>query len=251
MGKIVAIGGGEIGRPRKNGGNYPVETTAIDKEMIKLSGRSHPNLLFIPTASGDSESYFDVIKTHFGERLGCKCNVLMLTKEKLKKNEIKEKIMSADIIYVGGGNTLKMLILWRKFGVDRFLYSAYKKGIVLSGVSAGAICWFKSGISDSRQKSTNKNSGYISVKGLGILPLTLSPHFFTEKKRRHAIMQMVKKYKQIFAIDDCAALEIVDDKYKIIASKKGRTMHRFTYNNSKTTVFPISLGKFRPIEDIM
>jgi len=64
--KIVAIGGGEIGRP-----GFPVETTKIDKEIIALTGKKNPRLLFIPTASSDSESYYEVVKKHFGKRLGC------------------------------------------------------------------------------------------------------------------------------------------------------------------------------------
>ena len=73
MGKIVAIGGGEIGRP-----GYPVETTVIDKEIIRLTGKTNPHLLFIPTASSDSTSYYEVVKKHFGDDLGCFTDVLYL-----------------------------------------------------------------------------------------------------------------------------------------------------------------------------
>ena len=100
--KIVAIGGGEIGRP-----GYPVETTKIDKEIIKLSGKKKPRVLFIPTASSDSEGYVEVLNKHFGKRLKCKTDVLYLIKEKLTKKQIKEKVFNTDIVYVGGGNTAK------------------------------------------------------------------------------------------------------------------------------------------------
>ena len=75
--QIVAVGGGEIGRP-----GYLVETTKIDKEIIALTGKKSPRLLFIPTASSDSESYYEVVKKHFGKRLDCKTDVLYLIKEK-------------------------------------------------------------------------------------------------------------------------------------------------------------------------
>jgi dipeptidase E len=101
MGKIIAICGGEIGRP-----GTKVETNAIDKEIIKLSGKKNPLLLFIPTASSDSESYYEVVKKHFGKKLGCRTDVLYLIKDKNTKTEIRNKILSADIIYVGGGDTL-------------------------------------------------------------------------------------------------------------------------------------------------
>src|SRR3989338_5960150 len=99
--KIVAIGGGEIGRP-----GYPVETTKIDKEIIALTGKTNPRLLFIPTASSDSELYYETVKKHFGKTLGCKTDVLYLINKDLSKKEIEQTIFGADIIYVGGGNTL-------------------------------------------------------------------------------------------------------------------------------------------------
>jgi len=104
MKKLIAIGGGEIGRP-----GYPVETTKIDKEIIKLTNKPNPKLLFIPTASSDSELYFETVKKHFGKKLNCKIDVLCLLKEKLTLKQIKTKILTSDIVYVGGGNTALML----------------------------------------------------------------------------------------------------------------------------------------------
>jgi dipeptidase E len=81
--------------------------------------------------------------------LKCKTDVLFLIKEQPSKESIQRKILSADIIYVGGGNTLQMMCIWRRLRVDTLLISAYENGTVLSGISAGAICWFDSGHSDS------------------------------------------------------------------------------------------------------
>ena len=135
MKKIVAVGGGEIGRP-----GYSIETAKIDKEIIKLSGKKRPKFLFIPTASLDADDYVKVVNNYFGNKLGCVIDVLYLVNKKISRREIENKILNSDIIYVGGGNTFKMLKLWRKLGVDKVLAAAYKKGIVHSGVSAGAIC---------------------------------------------------------------------------------------------------------------
>lgn len=110
--KIIAIGGGEIGRP-----GYPIETEEIDREIIRLSGKKHPKVLFIPTASGDSPLYYETFKKYYGEKLGCKTDVLYLLKTKPSLEEIREKILNSDIVYVGGGNTLRMLKRWRKLGV--------------------------------------------------------------------------------------------------------------------------------------
>ena len=134
MRKIIAIGGGEIGRPGvKN------ETLGIDREIIKLSGKENPKLLFIPTASGDALGYIESAQNHFGKKLGCKIDSLELIIKKYSKKEISDKILNSDIIYVGGGNTLKMMKVWRKFGVDALLEKAMKKGIDLSGLSAGSL----------------------------------------------------------------------------------------------------------------
>src|SRR3989344_1314715 len=174
--RIIAIGGGEIGRP-----GFPVETTKIDQEIVRLSGKKHPRLLFIPTASSDSQTYLDTVQKHFGQRLGCIITNLLLIKEKPSIKIIRSKILNTDIIYVGGGNTDKMLKIWRRYGIDKIIKQAYRKNIILSGLSAGAICWFKFGSTDS--KSSDRSDSYTKLKGLGLVSLTLSPHHIREKKR--------------------------------------------------------------------
>lgn len=226
--KIVAIGGGEIGRP-----GYPVETTKIDKEIIKLTGKIKPKLLFIPTASSDSETYFDTVKKHFEKKLGCKVNVLYLLKNKLSQKEIKNKILNSDIIYVGGGNTLKMLQIWKKNNVDKILKKAYRQGIVLSGLSAGSICWFKYGCSDSR-KFNNPKASLIKVKGLGIINALHCPHYDIEAYRKIELKKMMKNTTGVaIAIDNCCAIEIIDNKYRIIDSKKSANAYKVYWEKNK------------------
>src|ERR1700683_671103 len=128
---IVAIGGGQI---RTRG------TAPIDREIIRLTNKTRPKFLFIPTASSDSERYWKHVQEYFGGFLKCKTDVLFLIAEQISTKQIRRKIRWADIIYVGGGNTLQMLRVWRRVGVDKLLKSAYDKGTVLSGISAGAIC---------------------------------------------------------------------------------------------------------------
>jgi len=91
--------------------------------------------------------------------------------------EIERKILSADIIYVGGGNTLYMMRVWRRLGVERLLRTAYEEGIVLAGISAGAICWFDSGHSDSMSFYNPRDWQYINVKGLGLIKGVHCPHY--------------------------------------------------------------------------
>lgn len=256
MGKIIAIGGGEIGRPLGEGkGFYPIETTSIDKEIIRISGKKKPKLLLLPTASGDSTGYFDVVKKHFGERLGCVVDVLYLKKEKYSKKELRKRVLGSDIIYVGGGNTLNMLNLWKAKGFDKIIREAYEKGIVLSGVSAGAICWFRYFSSDSRPEMGKKNYGYIKCKGLDLIEdnLTLSPHHTREQGREKAIANIMKRTPGVgIALDDCSALEIVDNKYRIITSKQGARARRVYFRNGKAKYEEIERrSEFMPIEELL
>jgi dipeptidase E len=221
MKKIIAIGGGEIGRP-----GFPIETTKIDKEIIKLTGKKNPKLLFIPTASFDSEGYCTVAKKHFGKRLGCEVDVLCLLKNKFNKKELENKILNSDIIYVGGGNTLKLMKTWKKTGVDKILTKAHSQGVIMSGVSAGSICWFKNGNSDSR-KSTNPDANFIKVTGLGLINALHCPHYDFEPDRKPDLKKMMKKTSGIaIALDNCCAIQIIDDKYKILASKKSANAYK-------------------------
>jgi dipeptidase E len=114
---IVAIGGGQI---RIRG------TAAIDREIIRLSGKKHARLLFIPTASSDSERYCRRIEEHFGKFLKCRVDHPLLMKERLSQRQIREKILSAHVIYVGRKHAA-MTRLWRRLGVDRLLRGGLRK----------------------------------------------------------------------------------------------------------------------------
>jgi dipeptidase E len=212
---IVAIGGGEI---RTRG------TAAIDREIIRLSNKKHPKLLFIPTASSDSERYWKHIQEYFGGFLKCKTDVLFLIKEQPSKEHIRKKILAADIIYVGGGNTLMMMRLWRRLGVDRLLKAAYENGTVLSGISAGSICWFDSGHSDSMSFYNPREWKYINVKGLGLIDGIHCPHYNGRTRgvpRRKDFRDMIGKIGGVgIAIENNCAIEFIDGQiYKVIRSK--------------------------------
>jgi len=249
--KIVAIGGGEIGRPRKEGGFYPVETLTIDREIIRLTGKEHPKLLFLPTASGDSEGYYKVVEKYFGGKLGCKVDVLNLIKEKYSRKETAERIFGSDIVYVGGGNTMKMLKVWRTLGVDDILREAGEKGVILSGLSAGAICWFNYGNSDSLKFSSGSNK-VIRLRGLGFVSLTACPHYDFEKNRKSSLSRMIREHGGIaLALDNCAAIEVVDDTYRIVVSKPGAKAYKVYKigNKVRQEVIPIR-KEFSPLEEL-
>lgn len=247
MKKIVAIGGGEIGRP-----GTKIETQKIDEEIIRLSGKKNPKLLFIPTASFDSEDYYKIIKKYFDKKLGCQTDVLYLIKERLTKKEIENKILNSDIIYVGGGQTSKMMRVWRKLEVDKILLKAYEKGIVLSGLSAGAICWFIFGNSDSR-KFDNPKANLIRVRGLGIVRALFCPHYDVERERKADLKKMMRRNSGIaIAVENCCAIEIIDDKYKVLSSKNSANAYKVYWKNNKFHEEIIEKEKdLKPLKNIL
>ncbi len=250
MGKIVIIGGGEIG-------NY--ETLPFDKRNVALTKKKHPKALFIPTASGEPKSYIDNFSKIYGKKLGCKTDALYLLKNKPTKKELRTKILSSDLIYVGGGNTLKMMKRWRFLGVDKILKEAHKKNIVLSGISAGGICWFESGHSDSMSFYNPTNWNYINVKGLGILKGIHCPHFNSgttrkgkRKLRKNDFKEFMENYSAVgVAIDNNCAIEFIDDKYKVLTSKKDRKAYRVFKKRDKIRMDEIpKRNNYTPISSL-
>lgn len=244
--KIVAIGGGEIGRP-----GYPVETTAIDKEIIRLTGKKHPKLLFIPTASSDSSSYYETVIKHFGKTLRCKTDVLYLLNGKTSNKQASLKILGSDIVYVGGGNTLKMMKAWRKTGIDKILRKAYERGIVLSGVSAGSICWFKWGNSDS-MKYYDPKAKQIKVSGMGLINALHCPHYNADRERQTSLKEMLKNTPGVsIALEDCCALEVVDNMYRIITSKRRAQAYKIYWNNNRYFKETIGKNGFASLDELL
>ena len=195
------------------------QTLAIDKEIVRLAGKRRPSVLFIPTASEDSREYCDALRRLYADHLGCEFHTLLLYRERPALASLRGLILDSDIIYVGGGNTLRMMRLWRKLGVDRYLDQARRRGTVLCGLSAGAICWFRQGNSDSRKFADSDNKTLIKVTGLGFADLLLCPHYDVEKHRQPALKAMMKTTRGIaIALDNCAAIEIVDDQYRVLTS---------------------------------
>jgi dipeptidase E len=245
---IVAIGGGVI---RTKG------TAAIDRETIRLTGKKNPKLLFIPTASADSERYWTHVQEYFGSYLKCKTDVLFLVKEQPSNEQIRKKILSADVIYVGGGNTLRMMRVWRRLSIDKLLRTAYENGIVLSGISAGAICWFDSGHSDSMSFYNADEWKYINVKGLGLVKGIHCPHYNGMTRgvpRRKHFRDMIRKTGGIgIAIENNCAIEFIDGRfYRVVTSKACARAYKVYENGTKVIARQIrQQQKLMPIESLV
>lgn len=136
MGRVVAISGGDLN-----------STKPLNLHAIKLSGKTDPNVLFVGTASGDADGYIASIEKEY-ESLGCQVKSLCLVTKLYRHEDIDNLLSWADIIYVGGGDTIPMMRVWKQHGLDEKLKGIYRSdAAVLTGLSAGAICWFNCGYS--------------------------------------------------------------------------------------------------------
>ena len=244
MGKIVAIGGGDL---------RTLQTLDIDREIVELSGKERPKALFIPTASSDSVEYWEAFDRMYGGELGCDTDVLYMLGERPPPSRIQEAILSADLIYVGGGNTLKMMRRWRLLGVDKLLEAAYAGGTALAGLSAGCICWFNYGHSDSMSFYTEDDDwSYIRVKGMGFIDAFGCPHYNGET-RQPDFQAMVRRHTGVgIGIEDNCALEVVDGSYRIITSREDAAAYRIERSGGSLLVGRIPQSKaFAPLSDLL
>jgi len=247
VGKIVAVGGGDM----REGDTLP-----IDREVITLTGRARPKALFIPTASYDSVEYWEGFQRIYGGELGCETAVLYLLNLAPSRAELEESILSSDLIYVGGGNTLKMMRRWRKLGVDRLLEQAYNRGTVLAGVSAGAICWFSYGHSDSMAFYHPDDWSYIRVKGMGLIDSLACPHFNGETdgvKRKQDFLQMVERHRAMgIGIDNHCAIVFVDGGFRVIACRPGAGAYQVDKGGQGVAVREIAqIEELKPVSTLL
>ena len=233
---IIAIGGGEIGRAGKQ-----YETKQIDEEIVRLANiklnnenkKDSPKLLFIGFGGKSYEDeYFEIIKNNF-QKLGCEANILKY-KDIANERIVKDFILTADIIYIGGGNTINLIRALKNNNIDKLLYKAYKKGTIMSGISAGAICWCKCGISDSR-RYINDPKKYTRASGLDWIDIVLCPHYSSETRRQRWAKKIMKRTFKIpcIALDNGVALEIIDNKYKIIKSTENGNARKLYWSKGR------------------
>jgi dipeptidase E len=212
---IIAIGGDEIGVLNRDGSPKPVLTDSIHREILKRTKKKSPKVLFIPTAKDDSEEYIEAFTQYYKSLGAGKIEVLKLLYAKPSKKDIKEMILSADVIYVNGGDTFRMIKTWKRTGVGKILKKAFDQDVVLAGHSAGAICWFSYGDSDAFGKKDD-----FRVTALGFVDAVFCPHYDTEVFRQSGLKKVMKETPHLvsLALDECAAIEIVDNRYRILTT---------------------------------
>jgi dipeptidase E len=203
--QIVAMGGG--------GFSMEPENLALDDYILRLSSKKQPSVCFVATASGDSDNYTRRFYEAFTAK-NCRPNHLSLFRRSV--GDLSDYLGGQDIVYVGGGNVANMLAVWRLHGFDKALKNAYRAGVILAGISAGAMCWFQGGVTDSfgLELQPIKN-------GLGFLPGLFCPHYDSEAKRAPAFRKVIKASRRGgFAVDDGVALHFVDEKLVHVVSSR-------------------------------
>ena len=197
------------------GGGFSMEpdNPLLDQYVIKQARRPNPSVCFFPHATDDAVRYvFNFYKAF--TRLDARPTYLSLFTPPTA--DLESFIMDQDVIYVGGGNTKSMLALWREWRLDEMLKKAYQNGTVLTGLSAGANCWFQ-------ECSTDSIPGRLTVLAcLGIVEGSFCPHYDGEVNRRPTLHQMVRevRIKPGYAADDGAAVHFIDDQLSRAVSSR-------------------------------
>ncbi|WP_332645325.1 peptidase E [Lysinibacillus sp. 54212] len=184
--QILAISGGGFSK------EIPSE---IDSYLILQIQKEKIKICFIPTASNDAQGYIDNFYKAFPN-----CEASHILQNNLQEAATMEHVLSQDILYVGGGNTKSMLAKWREAGFHDVLLEAYEKGVLLAGISAGAMCWFEKCFSENEQDE------YEAFDGLGILKGTFCPHY-DDKNRRAAFASWIAQRP------DLQAYTLTDEEY--------------------------------------
>lgn len=196
---LIAIGGGEI----KN-----KTTLKIDEYIANLAkshaGEKRANALFFGTASHDSMPYFNSFRKTYTSVFDIKAEVGLLVYGEMDMQKIADKINAADCIYVGGGDTVFMLDLWKQKGVDKLLIDAYNNGKIVCGLSAGAICWFTDMYTDF-EIMRGQSASYSLHKGLGLIDGLITPHF-DERVEDFTETFIKSGFESAYAIENDAAI---------------------------------------------
>lgn len=201
----------------------------LDEFVLALTGSDRPKVCFVATAAGDAAEFIN----GFHERFGAVCETTHLSLFLPPFRDPAEVLLGQDVILVSGGSTSNMLAVWRLHGIDRLLRNAVDSGTILYGGSAGGLCWFEGGVTDSL--------GFDDVlrpmrDGLGFLAGTHCPHFdVPERRTAYATMVEDGRLGDGLGIDDHAAVHFVDGRVvQTVAALPDATAHRMTRSTDGT-----------------
>jgi dipeptidase E len=202
---IVAMGGGGFSMD----GDNPL----LDDFVLSLARRKRARICFIATASGDSDTYIRLFHDAFPPKRAHATHLRLFDRSVV---DLRTLVLEQDVIYVGGGSTANLLAIWRLHGLDRALRAAWNAGVVLAGISAGAMCWFECGVTDSFGKRPQPLKG-----GLGFLRGGFCPHYDGETDRRPVLDRLIRAgFPTTIALDDGAAAHFVGTRLTEVVSSR-------------------------------
>jgi peptidase E len=206
---IVGLGGG---------GDTPEHTMRLYEYVLALTGAERPRLLYLPTAVGDA---VDGIAT-FYERFARRCEASVLKTFPWPPPDVRDVVLAQDAVMVSGGNTANMLAIWRLHGIAVALREAWGRGVVLFGASAGMICWFEHGVTDSFGPQLE------GMDCLGWLPGSACPHYDGEELRRPRYRELVDGgLPEGVAADDGVGLHYVGTELReVVTCRAGAAAYR-------------------------
>jgi dipeptidase E len=225
---IVAMGGGGFSMD----GDNPL----LDDFVLSLARtRTQPRICFIATASGDNDGYIARFHEVFPPARARATHLKFFARTVV---DLKKFVLEQDVIYVGGGSTANLLAVWRLHRLDRALRAAWNRGTVLAGLSAGAICWFEHGVTDSFGHRLRRLDG-----GLGFLHGGFCPHYDGEVARRPALHGLIRGgFVPTFALDDGAGAHFVGTRLKeIVSSRPKARAFRVTRNRGSVVETPLKV----------
>lgn len=205
--QIIALGGG--------GFSAEPENPALDQYILGAVGASRPRVCFLGQATGEDVRYLSNFYAAMAA-LDARPSHLSLFQTP-PRGDMRDFVLSQDVIYVGGGNTKSMLALWRAWGIDAILREAYAQGTLLAGISAGANCWFEDCVTDSAAPQLGALGD-----GLCILPGSFCPHYDGEVQRRPTFQRLIARGEIAagIACDDGAAAHYMDGKLLCVVSSR-------------------------------
>ncbi len=192
------------------------DSTTLDDYVLSLTAARRPRVCFLPTASGDADHYVVRFYRRFSTR--CEASHISLFRRDQGGRGVEDDLachlLAQDLIYVGGGNVVSMLGVWRAHGLDEILRTAWREGIVLCGPSAGSLCWFDEALSAFHGPPRR-------VRGLGLLPYSNCVHYDAEPARRAEYHSLVSEgMRPGFAVDDGVALHFRDTRLERVVSSR-------------------------------
>jgi peptidase E len=237
--RILATSGGFVGGPVAN--SVRLGTMMLD--ALALTGKVRPQVCVMETASGDHDLAYAWSNEAFGDA-GCDVTELRLFSQPTP--DLEERLAGSDLVWVGGGSVANLLVLWRLHGVDELMRAAWESGVILSGVSAGSVCWHVGGTTDSFGPILRP-----VTNGLGLLPYANGVHFDSEEQRRPLLRDLMKSgvlSPLAYATDDTIGIWYEGTEATTVVSDSdvdpvtGRAAYRVEFVNGELTETRFGVG---------